>query len=279
MYPVPWSLNRNDHFYLTRPIAADDVNWPLPEYRYAATNFGPDLPHTGVDIVTPIGTNVMATGPGDVIWTGFGLFTGGTDPDDPYGLAIAIRHDFGYRGKSLFTIYAHLSRVDVVRGQHVETGDLIALSGDTGLVTAPHLHFEVRLGENIFYDSVNPELWMAPPQGWGVLVGSLTTTWGEHVELQRVRIRSLENDMTWYVYSYGSMGTINSDPYYGENIVMSDLPAGTYEVQIPYLGRAYRFGVIVYPGAITYFNFQGFNGFNTILPFEEPPSALPAVVP
>ena len=62
---------------------------------------------------------------------------------EQYGLAVAIRHDFGYQGNILFTIYGHLDQVDVVRGQYVKVGEQLGLSGETGKVTGPHLHFEV----------------------------------------------------------------------------------------------------------------------------------------
>ena len=48
LYPAPWSLSENDHFYFIRPVAVDEVNWPLSSYRYGGTFFAPDAPHTGV---------------------------------------------------------------------------------------------------------------------------------------------------------------------------------------------------------------------------------------
>ena len=86
------------------------------------------------------------------------------------------------KDQTLYTVYAHMSKIIAVVGQHVETGDVLGLVGDTGVTTGPHLHFEVRLGGNTFYNTYNPELWMAPPQGWGVLVGRLTDEDGELAE-------------------------------------------------------------------------------------------------
>ncbi len=93
-------------------------------------------------------------------------------------MAVAIRHDFGYQDQQLYTIYAHMEEVDVVVGQWVNTGAVIGKVGSTGNTTGPHLHFEVRLGENSFYSTRNPVLWMAPPQGYGVLVGRVTADYG-----------------------------------------------------------------------------------------------------
>src|SRR5688572_2955116 len=109
-YPVPLALSPFDHFYLARPIAADEVNWPLANYRYGGTFLNKDVTHTGVDIPAKYGSPVLASGPGTVVWAGWGLFSGTPDNvKDAYGMAVAIRHDFGYQGQALYTIYAHMS--------------------------------------------------------------------------------------------------------------------------------------------------------------------------
>src|SRR5690606_29632070 len=50
LYPVPWAIAPYDHFFFTRPIAADQTNWPIADYRYGGVFFGRDIVHTGVDI-------------------------------------------------------------------------------------------------------------------------------------------------------------------------------------------------------------------------------------
>lgn len=104
--------------------------------------------HNGVDIITDRGTKVYAPGAGVVAFLGW---RGG------YGLTLEIEHGFGYR-----TIYAHLESVKVKQGQHLQRGDFIALSGNSGkLSTGPHLHYEVRNNgialdpRNFIYDDVN----------------------------------------------------------------------------------------------------------------------------
>lgn len=264
LYPTPWAPTPQDHFYFARPIAADEVNWPLADYRYGGV-FLPGVVHTGIDIPAEIGVPVLAAGSGRVVWAGYGLFTGSEDLADPYGLAVAIRHDFGYQQEYLFTVYGHLSRVDVARGQQVQAGEVIGLTGETGKVTGPHLHFEVRVGRNTFSGSRNPELWLAPPQGWGILAGRVLGTSGAELVSQAVTIRSKETGQDWIVNSYGE-GAVNKDPYYRENLVIGDLPAGEYTILMPFAGALINYDITINPGRVTFFKFQGRKGFTTELP-------------
>lgn len=261
LYHTPWALTSHDHFYFSRPVAVDEVNWPLPTYRYGGIFFAPDAPHTGVDIVVDTGTPVLAAGPGQVIFAGSGLVYGTEENQNPYGLAVVIRHDFGWNNQPIFTVYAHMSDVIAQKGQHVETGDVIGLSGETGFTTAPHLHFEVRIGTNTYYDSQNPELWLVSPVGWGVVAGKLTDGPSLQLFSQDIILVNQETNQKWVGQTYGSVFTVNRDPYYKENFVISDLPAGEYLVQIPYYGMYYETTIEVRPGAVTYIRFMGWMGF------------------
>jgi murein DD-endopeptidase MepM/ murein hydrolase activator NlpD len=88
--------------------------------------------HPGVDISAPMGTPVHAAADGIVA---FAEWASG------YGRMVIIDH-----GNGTTTRYAHLSRFDVIPGQEIRRGDVLAYSGATGKVTSPHLHFEVRHG-------------------------------------------------------------------------------------------------------------------------------------
>jgi len=264
LYPVPLALTPFDHFYFAKPFSANESPWPVEDYRYGGTFFE-DIVHTGMDIKIPVGSPIIAAGPGKVVWAGFGLFSGRYDPDDPYGNAVMIRHDFGYKGQRLYTVYAHLERVEVEQDQYVETGDFLGLSGKTGKTSGPHLHFEVRLDVDGFFATRNPELWLVPPQGYGVLAGQVMNTGGRKVEGQLVIVRPIGSENYWRANSY-NYGYINPDDYYQENLVVSDLPAGKYEIAINYLSRIYRREIEIYPGLVTYFSFRGRSGFTSEAP-------------
>ncbi len=90
---------------------------------------GPTI-HRGVDIVVPAGTPVSAMSSGEVRFAG-------TMSD--FGLVVWVDH-----GDGILTIYAHLSEILVVEGQAVARGEAVALSGESGNATGPHLHFEIR---------------------------------------------------------------------------------------------------------------------------------------
>lgn len=87
--------------------------------------------HDGLDIIADVGTPVYASGDGIVEYA---MRSGGG-----YGNAVLINHGYDYQ-----SLYAHLSKILVSEGQNVKRGDLIALSGKTGLVSGPHLHYEVH---------------------------------------------------------------------------------------------------------------------------------------
>ncbi len=94
--------------------------------------------HKGVDWATPVGTAVSASAAGTVTRAGWG---------SGYGYCVYIKHNDGRE-----TRYGHLSKILVKVGQTVEQGEKIALSGNTGVSTGPHLHFEILVGGS----QVNP---------------------------------------------------------------------------------------------------------------------------
>ena len=99
-------------------------------------NGEPRSPHPGIDLRAASGTPVLVAGPGRVALAADLYYSGGT---------VIVDH-----GGGLFTVYAHLSKIEAKEGATVKPGDPVGLSGATGRVTGPHLHWGARVGEAIF---------------------------------------------------------------------------------------------------------------------------------
>ncbi|MGW7417734.1 M23 family metallopeptidase [Streptomyces sp. NPDC054863] len=132
--------------------AAKKKSWAKPVQRYAlSATYGKGggmwtHKHSGQDFAVPIGTTVKAVAAGTVVKAG----PNGAGDGPAYGNAIVVKH-----ANHTYSQYAHLSRVQVQVGQHVAAGKQIALSGNTGNSSGPHLHFEIRTSPN-YGSSINP---------------------------------------------------------------------------------------------------------------------------
>lgn len=119
-------------------IEPNKLLWPL-ESLTLTSRYGKRFyrDHTGVDFAAPVGTPVVSAEMGIVKQVGW---IGG------YGLAVLIQHPDGKE-----TLYAHLSEIFISIEEEVQMGQIIGLSGSSGISTGPHLHFEVRY-QNIPFD-------------------------------------------------------------------------------------------------------------------------------
>ncbi|AKJ42374.1 Glycyl-glycine endopeptidase lytM precursor [Pragia fontium] len=123
-------------------LAKGFLRYPTPKQYKISSPFNPRrlhpitgrvAPHKGVDFAMPIGSPVLAVGDGEVV---VAKFSGAA------GNYVAIRH-----GRQYSTRYMHLNKLLVKPGQKVKRGDRIALSGNTGRSTGPHLHYELWVNE------------------------------------------------------------------------------------------------------------------------------------
>ena len=123
------------------------VGWPVKN-KTIGTKYGSSGKywssgyHTGVDFPVSTGTQVYSVGDGQVFDTGY---------SSAYGNFVEI-----YHGNNIYSFYAHGSKVQVSVGEKVSKGDPIMLSGRTGNVTGPHLHFEIRTPGYRYSNCVNP---------------------------------------------------------------------------------------------------------------------------
>jgi len=226
--------------------------------------------HTGIDIDAPLNTPIIAAASGTVTWAGFGLLKKDGDMEDPYGQAVVIRHDFGYHGLQLSTVYAHMSRVDVQVGQVVAQSERIGMVGMTGFTTGPHVHFEVRLESKTSFTTRNPELWLTPPEGDGLIVGRFLNDYGGYIGSTKVTVSTPSGDKI-DAYTYGPH-SVNADDYYKENFVVGDLPAGIYTIKFIYLRQTYSYQIKIFPGVISFSLSMGKQDFhpNSLLRIPKP---------
>jgi len=124
--------DRLEHVPAIQPLSESKLRQMASGYGYRIDPiYGTKRMHEGMDFSAPIGTDVYATGRGQVIFVGW---------KSGYGNLVEIDHGYNY-----ITRYAHLSKANVRQGQKVERGEKIAEVGNTGKSTNPHLHYEVRL--------------------------------------------------------------------------------------------------------------------------------------
>ncbi len=157
------------------------------------------------------------------------------------------------------TLYAHLSAILTEEGAHVEQGDTIGLIGGTGDVSGPHVHLEVRLGENNYYSVLNPLLWIVPYVGHGVVAGRATLADGalaEDVTITLTQRGRVVQTTTTYIAPKRSPTQrigweVNPDPAWQENFALGDVPAGDYTISVTLNGRRYAQDITVRAGRPT----------------------------
>ena len=277
--------SRPKHTWFRRPIGEADQPYLDQTYRFGSTMGGNFQPHQGVEFNNADGTPVHAIGDGVVVHAG---------PAEQGALTVAIRHDRrlsvtpGRRpgvsradrvaadpgamprgGYYLFSVYYHNSKLLVHVGDSVKAGDVISLVGNTGRATNDHLHLEVHVSPfdstRLIVDpavryppyNTNPELWIAPLPGTGLVAGQVWDSAGKPV--QRTRIYGLvkpephETPFS-FIETYGPRN--HSDPVYQEHFGISDVPPGEYVLGVEIGGKRVFRRVKVEAGKLTWVEFR-----------------------
>jgi murein DD-endopeptidase MepM/ murein hydrolase activator NlpD len=269
--------------FLARPIAPPGNDSLDVTYRFGSTQGGLRDPHHGVEFLNPFGTPVLAAADGKVVVAGTDL-----DPTSPrgvwpitfygpymnfYGNLVVIEHAvpeallsaFPDMPQPLYTLYGHLSEIDVQVGQLVTAGEQIGKVGQAGIATGSHLHFEVRLGENTYKASRNPELYLAPNletngQPMGAIAGRFLDSYQNYLEMDSIVLQHLPqgpdgpSDYEVTVLTYEEKGLIGQPPWL-ESFAVGDLPAGWYRLSFP-MGGLREELLQVMPGQVTNVTFR-----------------------
>jgi murein DD-endopeptidase MepM/ murein hydrolase activator NlpD len=249
------------HLWFQRPIANAEGNPHIDAtYRYGSTMGGNFQQHQGVEFNNPAGTPVHAIGDGVVVFAGAAEAGSNT---------VAIRHDRQWEGQHIFSTYYHNSALTVQSGQRVRAGDVIARVGNTGRATNDHLHLEVHVAPQTdsarIVDAAvrfpphttNPQLWLEPLPGTGVVAGRVFDAAGEPVRGARIYGLVLpypaETPFS-FAETYGDRA--RGTPSYQEHFAVGDVPAGTYTLGVEIGDRRVWRRVRVQPGLVTFVDFR-----------------------
>ncbi len=273
--PVPRTVRADDvpdttqaipHLWFTRPFTDEFFTWGSWYYPYGTNNNGDYLWHRGNDIQNEEGTPIVAVGDGLAVFAG---------PDDTrllgpetafYGQAVVIQHSRGITTTStrpdetlpVFTLYGHVSKVLVQEGETVTAGQPVALVGQEGVALGPHLHLEVRLGENSYLATQNPDLWVRPDPGYGIIAGRVVDADGFYVPQQLITLHvAATPDKFWrQTWTYPDH-RYTFDPGLGETFAFADVQAGEYVLKTRFDGRNYSLPVTVRDGETSFALIEG----------------------
>lgn len=244
------------HTWFERPIALGDQPYIDQTYRYGGTMGGTFQQHQGVEFNNPDGTPVHAVGDGVVVFSGAAEQGSNT---------VAIRHDRKLNGLFIYSVYYHNATLLAPLGRRVKTGDVIALVGNTGRATNDHLHLEIHASpldsvplivdphERYPRYTVNPELWIRPLPGTGLVAGQVWDARGQPLPQARVYgLVKAEPQETPYSYAetYGEHN--RPDPAYREHFAVSDVEPGDYTLAVVVGGKHLTRRVRVAAGQVTW---------------------------
>jgi len=248
---------------LNRPIPEGNRNTIALAYPYASTRDGTLAPHHGVEFPNPAGTPVLAAAYGDIVFAGsdelnlLGPYTGF------YGNVVIIRHQDLFEEEDVFTLYAHLSAIDVEVGDMVNSGEKLGEVGASGAADGSHLHFEVRLDENEYDQTINPILWFTPiskpdTERASVLAGLIVKRNGDPISELEFSLEKYGLDGSieerYYLKTYVSYD-MNAHPILNENFALPDIPGGDYRLAFVY-GSLYEYFFHLEPGSLGFIEIQ-----------------------
>jgi murein DD-endopeptidase MepM/ murein hydrolase activator NlpD len=243
-----------------RPISPEFTDSIDPTYPYGSTQGGKRDPHHGVEFPNASGTPVLAAADGSVVYAGNDATIPFSRWTNYYGNLVIIKHQMPESPyQAIYTLYGHLSKIDVETGKAVKAGEKIGEVGMTGGAIGSHLHFEVRLTPEDYTTTLNPELWLIPHAGNGALAirvhnatGDLVTT---DLNVQYFPDPEQPAARAYPLTTYAAE-CINEASIWSENAGLGDLPAGQYRITFVYRNLLYEKWVEVLAGEITIVDFE-----------------------
>jgi len=247
--------------WLLRPFSSPDRQRIDLTYPYASTSDGRFDIHHGVEFPNPHGAAVRAAAKGEVVFAG-------TDEDgligpykNFYGNVVVLKHSGQFNDEDLYTLYGHLSSIDVAQGEILEPGDILGRVGASGIAIGSHLHFEVRYENNYYASTTNPVLWFLPladqdSAKTATIAGRIFDQFGEPVSDTSITLQKLDRngtvEKTYYLKTYAQEG-INPHPALAENFALPDIPPGDYRLSVV-VGTLYEVLFTLEPGTLGFIN-------------------------
>ncbi len=255
---LPDPAKAENHFWFTRPFSGTFAAWGSPYYPFGTNNRGEYLWHHGVDIQNPMGTPIMAVGDGVVVRAGLDDVLPFGPSLNFFGRAVLIRHNQKLNDQPVYSLYGHVSKALVADGQPVRAGDVVAEVGQAGIALGPHLHLEIRVGGMTYEDVRNPDLWVRPDPGYGVVAGRVIDARGYMVPQQPIFLHRAEQpDRFWrQTFTYPD-NEVKSDIAWGETFTFADVPAGGYVLKTYFDGQFYTRPISVTNQSTTFVLIQG----------------------
>jgi murein DD-endopeptidase MepM/ murein hydrolase activator NlpD/sugar lactone lactonase YvrE len=248
------------HQWFRRPIDGGEGNPYIDAtYRYGSTMAGNLQQHQGVEFNNPAGTPVHAVGDGVVVFAGKAEQGANT---------VAILHDRRLNGQYVFSTYFHNTELLVRAGQRVSEGDVISRVGNTGRAGNDHLHLEIHVAPTADSAAIvnaaerfpaytrNPQLWIAPIPGTGIVAGRVVDSNGELVQGAQVHgLVQAYPEETPFSYAETYRDRAHGDPAYNENFAVGDIPPGDYVLGVDIEGKRVWRRVHVAAGRVTFVEF------------------------
>ena len=242
----------NQDFYLQRPIAPPATDTIDRNYAYGSTEGHTREPHHGVEFYNATGTPVLAAADGTVFYAGDDKTVRFGATLNFYGNLVILQHQMDGAPESVhYTLYGHLSKINVLIGQTVHAGEEIGEVGATGAAIGSHLHFELRSEPKAYASTINPELWLIPHPGEGVLALRFVDSHEVFVQVQ-VNVQYYPDPKGTFTRAWQpELYNPELDNVNWENAVLGDLPAGSYRITYLWAGVLYERWVEIQPGRLT----------------------------
>ena len=245
------------HFLLERPIDAAYLDQIERGYRYGTTVDGKREPHHGVEFSNASGTPILAAAAGKVIFAAEDKPAIYSPWERFYGNLVVIQHELPEIADQIYTLYAHLSTIQIEEGDLVQIGEQIGEVGMSGGAIGSHLHFEVRVGGKTYTDTRNPELWLKQlDENQGAIVGRVVNQDGKLIRIplfvDKVESADSTLERVASLEAYAPEDhPVGIDDFWEETHAIAGLPAGEYRLSFSYAGQYWERFVEVRQAKVT----------------------------